>query len=306
MKPLAITSRWRLAGLIVGMSVLMGNNFVALAIALRDSGPLTVQALAATIASGAAYLATRSDRSQSGPMSRRALVSATFIALALSVGSPIFIILGVERVNPGVVAMLLASTPIITLALERLILRLRITVVQSLGMVLGLGGVALIISPLRSAASSELLGIAFLFSGSLCWATGLILTRRLPGVRGNGRFVVWQFLLGLPVLYVLAIAGEGLAVTWTVAYVAAITYSGALSKGVGSVLQFRTVRLTSPLYSSLAAFLVPAVGVVSSFVILGERVLFIQLVGGLVVGAAVTLVLIGGSPPARHLPAPAA
>lgn len=283
--------RWRLAGLIVGMSLMFGNNFVALAVALRDAGPITVQAVSSSLAAITALLVTRADQERSTATRRETVIAIGSIGVVLSVGAPILIAFGVQRVNPGIVAMLVAAAPLTTLILERVVLRIRLSRLQVLGVVVGLVGVAMIVSPFRSEGASQLSGVVFVVGGAMCWATGLILTRRLPGVHGGGRFVAWQFVVGVPILWLLAVVTEGARINWTMGFVLAVVFSGAISKGLASVLQYRTVRYSSPLHSSLSAFLVPAVGVASSYLILGETVEPIQVVGGVVVGVAVSMVI---------------
>jgi drug/metabolite transporter (DMT)-like permease len=248
--------------------------------------------LAVAIAALAAFLATRSEEERELVDFRQRLTAAFLVGLPLTVGSPVFIVLGVERVNPALAAMLLAGTPLITLLVDTLLLsRKRLGLGQSIGVGLGILGVGLVVAPLGDGDSSELLGVVFLFLATICWSAGLILTRRLSGVGGDGRFVFWQFLTGLPILVTLALILEGWRATWTTSLVLALLYSGALSKGLASVLQFRTVRRSTPLHSSLAAFLVPAVALLSTEILLDEPILLIQVFGGLTIGAAVTLVL---------------
>jgi drug/metabolite transporter (DMT)-like permease len=63
------------------------------------------------------------------------------------------------------------------------------------------------------------------------------------------------------------------------------------AKGLASFLQFRVVRVSSPLHSSLAAFMVPGIATISTYVILGETVAGIQLVGMAVIALAVGTVI---------------
>jgi probable blue pigment (indigoidine) exporter len=193
----------------------------------------------------------------------------------------------VTRVSPGVVSMLVATAPIMTLVLSRVVLRTQMLGSQTLGVLLGALGVGLIVSPYGPGSGTELAGALLVVGGAMCWATGLVLTRRMPGALGGGRFVAWQLVAGLPLLWPLAIITEGIDITWTLAFVGGVVYSGAIAKGLASVLQYRVVRSGSPIHSSVSAFLVPGVGVVSSWVLLDEPVAPIQLAGGLlVVGAA--------------------
>jgi drug/metabolite transporter (DMT)-like permease len=283
--------RLRLLGVVVLMSFLFGNNFVALDIALRDSGPITLQAIAVTVAAVTVWLLTFREKLPIREMSRDTRWAIAAISMALSVASPVLMVYGVQRVNPAVAAMLVTTAPISTLLLERIVFKHRLTPIRVFGVGLGFIGVGFVVVPLGGEGASEIIGIAVLIGASFAWAVGLILTRRLRGVVGGGRFVIWQMVAALPVLYTMAIVIEGLRIDWSWSYVAAVGYSGAFAKGIASFLQFRTVRVGSPLQSSLAAFMVPAVATVSTYVILGETVMAIQLVGMALIAAAVGIVI---------------
>jgi probable blue pigment (indigoidine) exporter len=273
------------------MSVLFGNNFVALAVGLRDSGPITLQAMAVTVAVPTAFLAVGADRMPLSRMSRQTVAAAALIGMALTVGAPILMVFGVERVSPAVAAMLMATMPISTIIIDGLVFRERTGARRLMGVALGVIGVGFVVAPLGGGEGSELAGVVMLIAASFSWAGGLVMTRRLPGVVGGGGFVAWQMAAGLPVLLVLALLTEGLRVTWTLDYVLAIVYSGAFGKAIGSVLQFRTVRLSTPLHSSMTAFLIPLVAMISSYLLLDETVVPIQILGSAVIAIAVGLVL---------------
>lgn len=283
----------KLTGLVVFMSVLFGNNFVALEVGLRHAGPITLQAVAVTFAALAVLGLTWREDLPVLEMSRDTVWAFIAVAMALSVASPLLMAYGVERVDPAVASMLVATAPISTLLLERIVFRARFTRLSLVGVALGVGGVALVVAPLGSGGASEVVGVVVLIGASTAWAVGLILTRRLPGVVGRGRFVIWQMLAGLPVLYTLAFIIEGVQIEWTWAFLAAAAYSGVFAKGTASFLQFKTVRLSSPLHSSLAAFMVPAVATISAFILLDQTVLPVQIVGTLFIGAAVGIVISG-------------
>lgn len=290
--PGAVTvDRVRLALGVGFMSFLFGNNFVALDVALEDSGPITLQAVAVTFAALTVWALTWRERLPVREMSRDTIVAVLSVALALSVASPLLMAYGVQRVNPAVAAMLVTTAPISTLVLERVVFGHHIGWLRLVGIALGVVGVGLVVAPLGEGGASEVVGIIVLIAASFSWAVGLILTRRLRGVVGGGRFVIWQMAAGLPVLYVLAVAIEGFSIDWSWPFLLATAYSGMFAKGLASFLQFRVVRVSSPLHSSLAAFMVPGIATISTYVILGETVAGIQLVGMAVIALAVGTVI---------------
>ena len=287
----AARKQLRIFGIVILMSFLFGNNFVALDVALRDAGPITIQAVSVTIAAAAVWVVTFGEELPIREMNRDSLRAIASIAFALSVASPVLMVYGVQRVNPAVAAMIVTTAPILTLLLERIAFKKALRPLKVFGVLLGFIGVAFVVFPIGGEGSSDIIGIAVLLGASLSWAIGLILTRRMRGVAGSGRFVIWQMVFALPVLYALAIGVEGMTIDWTWSFVLAVGYSGALAKGTASFLQFRTVRSGSPLESSLAAFMVPAVATVSSYLILGDTVSAMQLAGMAMIAIAAGTVI---------------
>lgn len=285
--------RWRLAGLVVLMSFLFGNNFIALDIGLRHAGPVTLQAVAVTFGAFAVLAMTWSEELPVLEMKKETVWAVFAVGLALAVVSPVLMAYGVQRVNPAVAAMLAATAPISTVILERVVFRHKVGFRALMGVALGIIGVAFVVSPLGGGGSSEIIGVVSLIGASFAWAVGLILTNRLPGVVGGGRFVLWQMVTGLPILYLLAFVTEGLEIEWTWAFLGAAGYSGVFAKGAASFLQFRTIRLSSPLHSSMAAFMVPAVATISAYVVLDETVLAIQLIGTALIASSVGVIIRG-------------
>ncbi len=283
--------RVRLTGVVLLMSFLFGNNFIALDVGLRHSGPITLQAIAVTFAFFSVWAVTWREELPALSMQRETLWAIVGVSMALSVASPILMAYGVERVNPAVAAMLAATTPIATLILERFVYRTRVDIRNLIAVAIGIGGVAFVVAPLGGEGTSEIIGVIVLIGASFTWATGLILTRRLRGVVGGGRFVIWQMAAALPVLFTLAFIIEGLKIEWTWAFLLGAGYSGVFAKGIASLLQFRTVRLSSPLFSSLAAFMVPVVATISTYLFLDETVLGVQLFGAALIAISVCVVI---------------
>lgn len=277
------------SAVIVATSVLFGANFVALKVGLEYSGPFTLQAWAVLSATLVLALAGAAQgRLPALPAAQRR--AAIPISLALTVVPSVGIVLGVERVSAGLAALIVGLSPLVTLLLIRLTNRERISFVQLGGMALGVLGVAVVALSTEERTAAQLTGVLSLLAAALSWAVGLLLTKRLTVGDAPLAFVTWQLGLGVPPLFVLAIVLEGLDARWGWAYAFAVLWSGALSKGAGSVLQYLTTGWSSPIHSSLTAFLVPVVAVVLAALLVDEPIVLAHGIGAALVSLAVTLV----------------
>jgi len=194
----------------------------------------------------------------------------------------------------------------VTVLLSRLLGTTRVTRGQVAGVVIGFGGVAVVTVGSEAATTARLVGVLWLLAAAVAWAVGLQLTKRRAGGGDPLAFVTWQLALGAPVLFALAWWMEGLVAAWTPALLVAVLWSGALSKGVGSVLQYLTTGWSSPVQSSLTAFLVPIVAFGLAVPLLGARLGLEHLLGAGLVTLGVTLVRREGGGPAAIRAAPAA
>lgn len=278
-----------ITGALVLTSLVFGGNFVALELGLQHAGPMTLQAWAVLSATAAVALVQRL-RGGSLRLSRPQMRAALPISMALTVGPSVGIVLGVQRVQAGAAALVIALSPAASLALARVLGTSRVTVRQVLGTALGLLGVAVVTSSGGGGGTTGVVGVLWLLGSALSWAIGLHLTKSATDGSEPLAFVAWQLGLGAPVMFAIAAVTEGLDADWTPALLVAVLWSGALSKGVGSVLQYLTTGWSSPVQSSLTAFLVPVVAFGLSVPILGAAVGPRHVLGAALVALGVTLV----------------
>ena len=279
-----------LGGLVALVAAILGFNMVALKFALVDSGPFTVQALAAIAATSVFFTLALG---QGAPMRlERSQVPAAFGAgMALTVGSAVLVAAGVERVSAGVASLLMSMTPVITLVLSSLLLGEGTSRMGLFGVVTGFIGVGVVAFTADRTVTAELFGVMFMLMGAGAWSSGIIVMRRYAQEIAPATFVAWQTLFGVPVLLVLAYLIEGFRFRWSLVFVLAVLYAGVFSKGTSFFLQLRIVRLGTATTASLTAFLLPVFGTIAGVVVLGETVRSGQLIGGAIILASVGLVL---------------
>jgi drug/metabolite transporter (DMT)-like permease len=196
----------------------------------------------------------------------------------------------------GVAALIVGLQPLVTAVLGQ-VLREGVPARQWIGLVCGLVGVALVVdAPLiqpganRTAPTPLALGLATtaLFGGTL----GTLYQRRwgrdLPLLSGT----TIQFVPASVVMLGGALAWETMQVQWTASFVFALGWLVlVLSLGVVLLLMVLLQRTTAARVASLF-YLVPLATALEAFVIFGERLTPLALVGMLIAVMGVALVLL--------------
>jgi drug/metabolite transporter (DMT)-like permease len=281
--------------------LLWSTGFVGAKYGLPYAEPFTFLALrlglAGALLAGLALLARSalpSDRAQTG----RAAVAGLLLH-ACYLGGVFF---AISRGLPASVAAVVVSLqPVLTAALASRFLGERLVAVQWVGLVLGVGGVGLVLAPgLARAAGADgafpPVGVASCLVALLAGTAGTLWQKRhgddVPLLSGT----VVQYAASALLLVAVAGATETMAIEWTAEFVAALVWLVVpLSLGAVLLLLVLLRRGSASGVSSLL-FLVPPATTVEAYLLFGEQLLLLSLVGIVVTTVGVALVL---RPPAR-------
>lgn len=162
---------------------------------------------------------------------------------------------------------------------------------QWAGMVLGLAGGLLILSPWRADAP-PLPGLLACVAASACYGLSYVYLGRYLINRGQSPLVLSTGqLIAASTLLLLAAPLDGVSVpTWRADAVIALFALGVLGTGVAYVLNYRIIGDDGPVLASTVTYLLPVVAVVLGAFVLAEPVTR-QLVAGVVIvlaGVALT------------------
>jgi len=158
--------------------VIWGSTYLAIRFAVETLPPLTMSGVRFLIAGGLLYgwSALRGGERVRAVHWR----SAAVIGVLLLLFGNGFVVVAEKRVDSGLTALLVSTTPLFMVLLPWLFQGgKRPTLPVSLGIVLGLAGVALLVRP-SGGAGVDLWGAALLFGASLAWAAGSLYSRHAP------------------------------------------------------------------------------------------------------------------------------
>ncbi|MGB5953035.1 MAG: EamA family transporter [Ornithinimicrobium sp.] len=212
---------------------------------------------------------------------------------------------GEERVTSSITGIANATTPIAAVLFGMVMLRGEPVGRRRLaGVGLGFFGVVLIAQPWALAERPDPAGMAMVLIASASYGLGWTYVRRyMNGIDAGGLALpTAQIVLAtaqMPVLLLLwwIVAGEAHATPVSLHTtesalipVVAVIFLGIVGTGLGQAMQYDVVRAAGATVASSVAFVIPAVAVLLGFVVLGETVAPIALVGGVLILCAARLV----------------
>ena len=224
-------------------------------------------------------------------ISRRELL--VFAALGL-VNNAIYLGLnyaGMTSISAGLSAMISSSNPVLTALLAATFLHERITWRKAVGLALGVGGVVFIVESRIGGGADHPIGIVLTIGGLISLVTGTILFKRAApkGQLWVGNAV--QNLAAGVALLPLALTFEHVSDVVPSWYLfAGVAYSALLVSVFGYLLWLYLLRTCGATSASSYHFLMPPLGLMFGWLVLGEHVEFSDLLGILPVGFSIYLV----------------
>jgi drug/metabolite transporter (DMT)-like permease len=195
-------------------------------------------------------------------------------------------IVGVNATSAGSAALIIASSPMWTAIIARMLGMERLPLGAWGGLALSLAGTVLVVVAAANApafAEDTLFGNTLMLGGALLWAAYTVLSRPAltAGVSAVG-LAFFGILIALPILWALGWSDLD-QVDWaevTPTVWAAIVFSGGFSTGIAYGLWNIAVQRVGPSATAIYNNLVPVVALASGVVLIGERVTLYQLLGG--------------------------
>jgi drug/metabolite transporter (DMT)-like permease len=207
---------------------------------------------------------------------------------------------GETKVVAGLAGIFNGTVPLWTLIIGFVFLRdvESFTRRKALGLLLGFAGIATIFIPkLRFGGNAdEIAGCFALIGMAMCYAIGIVLTRRLQAGRAKIPFqasVFHQQLAAAVSLALIASAIEGPASLWqpwTPRSIGAAAYLGICSNAFGFLIFYHLISAWDAVRASAVTYLVPFVGLVLDYLFYGNIPKSNEIIGVFIIVAGVVLV----------------
>lgn len=284
----------RSALLFVVLAVVWGSAFVAIKAGLDAFPPVLFAAIRYDIAAVlmVAYAGLTSDYWL--PRSRADWLTLVVEGVLIIALYNAFLFVGQQGVTSGVAAILIGMSPLFSTGFSRLLLPSeRLTTLGLLGLVLGLVGVALVArpDPSRTLASQAVPSLLVLLA-AVTVALGSVLVQRLDGGISSSGMVAWATVIGAGLLHAISLAlpGESLAeAEFSILGVAAVLYLAVFASAIGYVVYFDLLDRLGAIHINLVSYAAPVVAALTGWLVLGERLGPLDVLGFLVIVAGFAL-----------------
>jgi len=202
-----------------------------------------------------------------------------------------FAYVGMGSISSGLSALVISANPVLVGVLAALFLSERMTWRKAAGLLLGVGGVAFVVGGRLSAGADHAVGIAFTIAALLSLVSGTILFKRLAPSGGfwvgNGVQSLAAGLATLPFAMSFESVGD-IVPTWHL--FGAMAYLVLLVSVFAYVLWFEMLTVAGATAASAYHFLMPPLGMVFGWLLLGEHVALTDLAGIVPVALGIYLV----------------
>jgi drug/metabolite transporter (DMT)-like permease len=285
-------TRWRDAGLFVGLAVLWGLSFPAISVGLRRLPPLLFAAARYDVAAVLLLSLAATRAADWLPRTRGDLEAVVGGGLFLVAGNGL-LFLAQQTVPSGVAAIMQALVPIVTALWALVLLGERLSPPGVVGVVVGFAGITLVVRPnpanlLAGDTLARLLVVGQVTSVSL----GGVLVQRADSTVPRVPLTGWAMLAGAVVLHGVSLALREVPTPGATSPTAlgAILYLGVASTAVAFVVYFTILERHGAFQSALVTYLVPVVATLVGVLVLGETIGALTFVGfGLVATGFVLL-----------------
>ncbi|WKK17857.1 DMT family transporter [Achromobacter insolitus] len=264
---------------IAAFCFLWSSAFAAAKIAVRDCPPLTLLTIRFLIA-GALMLGPAAASGRWKMPGGRDLVALILLGVlnnALYLGLSWS---GMTTVSSAFTAVLISTNPLLIGVLAGPVLGERLGWRKLLGLCLGLAGVALVLRSRLSGMQEDLHGTLLVTGGLVALVAGTLLYKRLKPTSGLWTSTGIQSLAGAAALLPFALMHESIgdarmtaSLFWSMAYMIV-----AVSMG-GYYLWFMILGRASATAASALHFLMPPLGLLFGWLVLGEHVSWLDLLG---------------------------
>jgi drug/metabolite transporter (DMT)-like permease len=285
----------RSLALFAAASLLFGGTFVAAKAGLEYFPPLLFVAFRFDVAALAlaVFALVTIPRTELVPRTRGDLlgiVATGAFVIGLANG---LLFIGQQYATSAVGAIVFSLNPILTPVFAAVLLSdERLSTRGAVGMALGLVGVALVVNPDPATFLEGGVGKLLIFAGAATGALGTVLVRRADATLSSTARTAW----GLPVAAVLthglslATGESASAVVWTTEALMALGYVGIFAGAIAYIAYFGLIDATGAIEANLIFYVVPAVATLGGWVLLGETVSTLTVVGFLTIAAGFAVI----------------
>lgn len=191
------------------------------------------------------------------------------------------------RLPGGVAATLGAVQPLLVLIIARFALNTAMSIKALVTALAGLAGVALLV--LGPVVDLDALGVTAALLGALSMGFGVVLTRKWQPPVSTLTFTAWQLTAGGLLLVPVAAVFEPALPPLSLTHLTGYLWLGLFGAALTYFLWFRGIERLGPTLVSGFGFLSPLTAVLLGWLVLGETLTHLQILGAIIILGSVWL-----------------
>lgn len=270
-----------------------GTSFISTKIAVAEIPPITLAFIRFAITSIFLYIISkRADPSTAITNLSKSDVGK--IALAGFIGISIYFCFentAIKLTTASNASLITSVTPILSIALNMLFFRARLALLEMIGVCIGIVGAYLTVTANGNLdfSSSTFQGNLFMLGAMTAWAFYTVLSKHLQTKYSGIFLLTWQTIFATAALAPLSLLEYGQWQVFSFSSFIQIVYLSFICSGLGYFLYIYALKILDVVVTTLYLNLVPVVGVISGYLILGENVLPVQILGGVIIICAICI-----------------
>jgi drug/metabolite transporter (DMT)-like permease len=229
------------------------------------------------------------------PLPRSPRIYGHLLVMAvINIVIPFFLITTAERsVASAIAAIINGAVPLVVILLAALVFHDEpITLGRLVGLLVGYAGVIVIVSPgLANSTGSEISGELALVGSTIAYGIGAVYSRR--NMKGLRPMIPAMFQVGFAFVIVSALAlvtEHPFDVKWNGDAVLAVSWLGVFGSGAAYLLNFRLLARIGATRTSILAYFLPIIGIISGAIMFQEQIDPVVLIGTALVLGGIALV----------------
>jgi drug/metabolite transporter (DMT)-like permease len=276
----------------VGAAAVWGASFLFIKIAIEGLSP--AQVVLGRLLGGALLLVLiMTITRRRWPTGLATWLHLFMLGILLCVAPFLLFSWAAQYLPSGVSSIFNATTPIATMIIALAVLpEERLTKLKTLAMLVAAGGIVIVLGPWRlltDLQNADLLAQMACVGATACYGLGFTYTRRFfrSTTYDSTTVAAGQIVAGAVVMIVLTPFIGRDPVDLSPAIIISIILLGAIGTGIAYIWYNNVINAWGATAASTVTYLTPITGVVLGVIILGERITWNEIIGGIIVILAV-------------------
>jgi drug/metabolite transporter (DMT)-like permease len=275
---------------VAAFCLLWASAFSVSKLAVADCPPLLLLT-ARFLLAGAFMLGAAAIYGMPLKLSRRDVLIFALLGIANQAAYLGLSYVGIRSISSGLAALVISANPVLTAVMAAVFLNDRMTWRKALGLLLGVGGVAFVVNSRLAGGVEHPTGIAFMIAALVSLVGGTILFKKFAPTSGlwigNGVQSLSAGLATLPFAFTFESVGD-IMPSWRL--IASLAYLAFFVSVFGYLLWFHLLNVSGATAASSYHFMMPPLGMLFGWLLLGEHVALTDLVGIVPVAIGIYLV----------------